>query len=168
MDKILGREATISEIENWRNLKFPNVYFLKEKRIILPEEFFNKKGPESLYWKQLAEIKSKSDTNGEVFCNNFGIKTIGFDGLFETLFEELVKQGKMTANYPKIEDYLIQDDGIGIIFSCGFDHHGRNYLGSKGYFPKIFEDAREYARHFKSGIVRITQIKDNVKGEKKY
>jgi len=168
MNRLLGRNATQFEIDNWRDLNFPHVYNWKEKIIILPEEFFNTQGPESLYWKQLAEIRSKTGLNGSVLCRNIGVQAKSFDGLLEVLFEELVKKERMTAEDSKEGDYLVNGRGIEINYPEGLDFHGRRAFSSKFYYLRIKEDALSYSRAFKRGLITITQVVDKVIGESEY
>ncbi len=132
----------------------PLVLDFVKKRIILPNEFFTRYQPHSLYWQELAELRRIGDS---ILYRNLGNN--GYDGLLDFLLGKLVGGGIMTlAPEPDIGDCLINGQGIPVEYRDGNDPHGRAAFSTKTYFPRLEADAVEYARNFNTGISRISRL----------
>jgi len=108
-------------------------------RLIKPHEFYNKKGPASLLWEELSQVKRLDDDN----C----LTLMSFNNLLSGLLSDLEKKGLMSFSTPREGDYYLIDvkhGGIEVKRQDGF---------SDSYYPRVKEDAEEYIKHFWSGTL---------------
>ena len=151
---MLGRKASEEELERFVYGDTNGVADFIEKRIILPKEFYTPSGSTSLNWKELAKIK---ETRGDY--PRYAKFKGGFDGFLGEFLQDLTEKGLMTRGQPcKGDYYLINVGGINVKFPDDFDWHGRRAFSTKVYYPRIKEDAEEYAKHFYGDDVYLAQI----------
>ncbi len=161
----LGRSFALEglrrKLDDIRDNSFsePCILDFVQGRIFSPNEFFSRNGPSSLHWKDIAAFSLYPGDEGVFYRNMGGNGTNNFNGFFTSLLDKLVlenKMGKSEFLTPSPRDYLIDGRGIYV------ERHPRegDSMGNpmvNSYYPRLEEDAIEYAKAFNSGFVTISK-----------
>ncbi len=131
----------------------------REKRIILPEEFYNREGPHNLHWDELDKVRRGAGCNGHIYSAGCGGN---FDVFLNGFLQELTEKGLMNKGDLQEGDYFLINRG-GIDVSLPSDETGPcgRLTDEVTYYPKVKEDAEEYVKHFWSGAlfpVYVSQV----------
>jgi hypothetical protein len=155
---MLGKLVSDEEITSFQKSGKNGVIDYDEKRIITAEEFYNPEGPHNLHWQELANVQKKSRCNGPIRPVYRG----GFDVFLNVFLQELREKNLMSKGSPQIGDYFLIDVG-GITVKLPDPEPGPwgAQKISTTYYPRVREDAEEYAKHFFSNAsypVYVAQI----------
>lgn len=162
-DTTLGRVISVDEYQRRlddKSLTEPCAFDFRSRRIFLLEDFFNKTGPESLYWKDIASLELFSGSSGVCYKNLGGRGQNNFYVFFGKLLDDIVGRGLMSKmEYPDEivpGDYLIDGRGIAVR-RCPEEGDSMGNPMCNFYYPRLEADALEYARAFCSGFATISR-----------
>lgn len=153
MTKRIGKKASDKEMNSFRESGQKGIVDFRGSRIILPEDFYNPKGPHNLHWDELARIE-REDVYGSN-RNRFGM-------IFNDLLQDLTKRGLMSEGSPQKGDYyMVNVGGITVALQCKESGPWGKQYTDETYYPRVLADAEEYVKHFHGGAcypIYIAQI----------
>jgi hypothetical protein len=160
----LGRsfalEGLRKKLDDIRDNSFsePCILDFMQGRIFTLDEFFNRNGPSSLHWRDVAAFSLYSGDEGVLYRMGNGYAG-SFSGFFSRLLDNLIPEGKMRRDEfltPRFGDYLIDGRGI-YVERCPSEGDSMGNAMVNAYYPQVQEDAIEYAKAFSSGFFTISK-----------